>query len=89
MNRFLVFKDTEAYEKLQKHSRIKQPEIRIIMQISEAYTNLPEPLYKTPRDNLYPLWELTKRLFMRFVALCVCLETGKSQTATNIKLTSN
>ena len=46
-------------------------------------------LLSSPRDNLYPCVGIAKRLVMQFVALCVCLETGKSQTTTNIKLTSN
>ncbi len=38
----------------------------------------------TRRDNLYPFREFTKRLVMQFVALCICLGTGKF-AAVNIK----
>ena len=40
-------------------------------------------LLSSPRDNLYPLWELTKRLFMRFVALWDCLKHSKVTAVTN------
>ena len=73
-------------QKAGKARNIKEKQLK---NSRNTVSKLPVVRLSSPRDNLYPLWELTKRLFMRFVALCVCLETGKSQTATNIKLTSN
>lgn len=67
-----------------QQNRNESAENRIVMRSVAGCAKVLEPLSKTPRDNLYPFRELTKRLVMRFAALCVCLETGKFK-AVNIK----
>ena len=40
-------------------------------------------LLSSPRDNLYPLWEHSNRLVMRFAALWDCLKHSKVTAVTN------
>ena len=80
---YLVFKDTSAYKKPCNRTEREALKIRIVMRFVAGCTKVLEPLSKTPRDNLYPLWELTKRLFMRFVALWDCLKHSKVTAVTN------
>lgn len=71
---------TTDNRKCEKARNIKE---KRTIEMFNTVSRLHVALLSSPRDNLYPLWELTKRLFMRFVALWDCLKHSKVTAVTN------
>ena len=79
--RFLWLRNrTTDNRKCEKARNIKE---KRTIEMFSTVSRLHVALLSSPRDNLYPLWELTKRLFMRFVALWDCLKHSKVTAVTN------
>lgn len=80
-HRFLWLRNrTTNNRKCEKARNIKE---KRTIEMFSTVSRLHVALLSSPRDNLYPLWELTKRLFMRFVALWDCLKHSKVTAVTN------
>ena len=80
---YLVLNVTAAYKKPYNRTEREALKIRIVMRFVAGCTKVLEPLSKTPRDNLYPLWEHSNCLVMRFAALWDCLKHSKVTAVTN------
>ena len=80
-HRFLWLRNrTTNNRKCEKARNIKE---KRTIEMFSTVSRLHVALLSSPRDNLYPLWEHSNRLVMRFAALWDCLKHSKVTAVTN------